>query len=435
MTLAMRVYSVALRALRSVSPLLAFGDSKLARGIRGRKDSWVRLRDWGNRERDPARPLVWCHAPSVGEGLQARVVLEALSESHPELQVVFTFFSPSAESMSRTVPAQTAGYLPWDVRAEVVPVLEALRPTAVVFTKTEVWPTLVQEASGRGIPAALIAGTLPPGAGRLRWPARRLLRPSFADLRLVAAIADEDARRFVRLGASPEHIIVSGDPGIDSAWIRARSARSDAPYLRPFLKESRPTLVAGSTWEADEDVLLPALGMLREWLPEGLVVIAPHEPTEAHLTRLESSFRGMGMSTERLSRVEASGLPEQAEVVLVDRVGILAHLYTVGSAAFVGGGFHRFGLHSVLEPAAARLPVAFGPAHANARAAGELIAQGGGRAVRSSEELAAVLSSWLLEKEGKEVGRKAYRYIDGHRGSAARTAALVASLLQSQDTG
>ncbi|MGD2068504.1 MAG: glycosyltransferase N-terminal domain-containing protein [Gemmatimonadota bacterium] len=423
-------YRWLVRGARLAAPLFGRGDSKLARGIRGRRGAGDRLVAWGRERRVPERPLVWFHAPSVGEGLQARAVLEALGSRRAGAQTVFTHFSPSAEALARAMPCDAADYLPWDVRAEVGPVIDALRPDLIAFTKTEVWPVLMEEARRRGVPAVLIAATLPGSSSRLRWPARDVLGPSFRSLAEVMAIAEEDARRFRRLGTPAERIHVTGDPGIDSAARRAADADPDAPWIRPFARDDRPVVVAGSTWPPDEEVLVRAFERIREVGPRPLLVVAPHEPDEAHLAPLEAALAAGGWTSRRLGEVESAGRAGEADAVVVDRVGVLAQLYTVAAAAYVGGGFHDEGLHSVLEPAAAGVPVAFGPRHDNARAAGELSRRGGGRVVEDAAELAGVLERWLEEpSERAASGRAARDYIESHLGAADRTAERVLALL------
>jgi len=421
-------YDSGVRLLRGVSPLLARGDSKLARGIRERSEARDRLRLWGETERDPTRPCVWFHAPSVGEGLQARAVLDALRTSTPGVQAIHTWFSPSAQGFGRGVCVDVAGPLPWDVRGELEALLDIVRPDLIAFTKTEVWPGLTAAAVQRGIPVVLIAATLPVGAGRLKPLARSVLAPTFASLSGVLAIADEDAGRFPALGVEPGRIEVTGDPGIDSAWRRAGEADPEATYLRPFHDDPRPTLIAGSTWPADEQVLLPALDSIlaRHGRDALRAVVAPHEPDEGHLRRLEADLRESGFRTARLADVERSGLSGPEEVIVVDRVGVLAHLYTVGSMAYIGGGFGEDGLHSVLEPAAAGLPMCFGPHHANAFAAGALERTGGGRAVADADGLAGAVEGWLVDEGArKAAGLRAGGYIEGHRGAAVRTAEAI----------
>jgi 3-deoxy-D-manno-octulosonic-acid transferase len=409
---------------------VARGESKLARSVRGRRAADERLVIWGRRARDRSRPLVWFHAPSVGEGLQARAVLEALQELRPDAQSAFTHFSPSAEGLAGRMPVDVAGYLPWDTTDEMSVALDVLSPDLVVFTKTEVWPVLSRLCAEHEIPTALVAATLAPTSSRRHVWARRLLEPSYARLGLVLAVGDEDAERLVALGVRPEALDVSGDPAVDSAAARALQADRKAPYLAPFTRAGGPVVVAGSTWPADEEVLVPAMAQVRDRVPGLRLVIAPHEPDHRHVPPLLSALDADGWAPATLSDVEASQSLGEARAVVVDRVGVLAHLYTIGSVAFVGGGFGRAGLHSVLEPAAAGLPVVFGPRHANARDAAGLITAGGAREVEDVSTLAAALGTWLASDEARaSAAAFALGYIAGHRGAARRSAEALEPLL------
>ena len=426
-----RLYRSLSRAAWLAAPALGRGDSKLARGIRARRYASSHLTDWARRDRDLGRPLLWIHAPSVGEGLQAMAVLEALRERRRDLQVVFTYFSPSAEGLAARVPADVAGPLPWDTPREAGRAVTAVRPDVMAFTKTEVWPVLAAAARTVGAATALVAATLPPGASRLWWPTRSALRPTLSRLDLVAAVGADDAARLIGLGAPAGSTKVTGDPGVDSAALRARATAQTAPHLRPFTTPPRPTVVAGSTWPADETVLVPALVAARRRHPSLRAVIAPHEPSEEAVRALEASFQRAGWRSARLGQVESAQACGDVDVVVVDRVGVLAELYTVGEFAWVGGGFHRDGLHSVLEPAAAGLPVLFGPRHGNAPAAGELLERGAARVVHDADEAESALVGWLEDAAARaSAGASAVRYIEAHLGAAGRTAELLAGLIR-----
>lgn len=348
----------------------------------------------------------------------------------PGLQLVFTHFSPSAEAVAGRMGADVHGYLPWDLVGPIGQALDAVRPDAVLFTKTEVWPVLASEAIARGARTGLIAATVPPDAGRMTWPARLLLRPTWGALGCACAIAEPDGDRLRSLGVPADRVTITGDPAVDSAIRRAEGAAPGARHLAPFQDETRPVVVAGSTWPTDEQVLLPALFEVKKRVPDLRVILAPHEPDTAGTRELAARFGAAGWSSRTLSVVESTGSLEGADVVLVDRVGILAHLYHVGRVAYVGGGFHDAGLHSVLEPAAARSPVVFGPRHANARAAGDLLSAGGATEVRDVDELASALQKWLVDDSAHDyAASRAFGYIDAHRGAAERTADTVVDLL------
>ena len=426
-----QLYTLALRAARpllSVLPLLARGEGKLARGVRGRQGVLERMERWAGAERDPARPLAWFHAPSVGEGLQARAVMEVFRANRPDAQVVYTFFSPSAEALARSVPADFTDYLPLDVPADVARALDLLRPEVIAFSKTDVWPTLTREARERGVRLALLSGTLPAASSRLSAPARALLAPAYARLDRVAAVSPADAERFAALGVPPERTTVMGDARFDQVWKRARGVDRHSELLRSVASPDRPTLVAGSTWEEDEERLVPAVRACLDAGQKVRLVLVPHEPTPDYLEDAEEHLDRHGLTHRRLS--EAGNGTGGEDVLVVDRVGILGDLYAAGEVAYVGGGFGTAGLHSVLEPAAYGLPVLFGPGHANAREAGELVEAGGAWSVRNREELAERLVYLLdVEDARRRAGDRARGYVEAGLGAAERGAKLVEELL------
>jgi 3-deoxy-D-manno-octulosonic-acid transferase len=187
--------------------------------------------------------------------------------------------------------------------------------------------------------------------------------------------------------------------------------------------------VAGSTWPGDDAVLVPACVELRRAHPTLRVIVAAHEPEERGMAAIEEHLRAEGWTTVRIGEVERAGSVD-ADLVVVDRVGVLAELYSVGDLAYVGGGFHPAGLHSVLEPAAAGLPVVFGPRHRSSAAAGDLIERGAAAEVLDVATAVAALSGWLADPTARaSAGTASLDYIRVHRGAAERTAALLSELM------
>jgi 3-deoxy-D-manno-octulosonic-acid transferase len=427
------VYSAAVRSLQVTFPLLGRGSGKLARGIRGRSGALARMQMWSAGERRPDLPLVWFHAPSVGEGLQALAVLERLRLLQPDVQVVYTFFSPSAEGLARRVPADFADYLPIDTPAAVAEALDLLRPTVLVFSKTDVWPNLTREAARRGVGLAMISATLPRSSSRLRGPARALLKPAYGRLQRVAAISEEDSMRFGELGVPSSRRTVMGDAHFDRVLARAAATDLGSPLLAPLVRDE-PVLVAGSTWGHDEERLIPALARLRgEGVPFAGILV-PHEPTGAHLSALEQRLDSAGFPHVRLGSLE--GPWRGPAMLIVDRVGVLGDLYGLAAVAYVGGGYGTAGIHSVLEPAAFGVPVVFGPNHDNAREASDLVAAEGAFDPGENEELFLRLRQ-LLEDDARRgaAGRAAREIVEKGRGAADRGADIVLALLAEHTSG
>ncbi len=434
------LYRGALRLARRTLPLVAPLNAKLRRGLEGRREAIASLAEWAEREREPSRPLVWVHAPSVGEALMAQAIIAAMRRNRPDVQIAFTHFSPSAERLKGQLGADCFGYLPWDLPADVGAALDALRPTALSFVRTEIWPELVAEAQERGIPSVLVNAVLAEGSGRLGGPGRWLLGPAYESLSAVGAVSAEDARLFTRLGVARGRIHVTGDARFDQVWQRVVGhAAGGVRHAFGPGDDGRFTVVAGSTWPEDHRRLVPAIAEAARQVRLRLVV-APHEPDSAHLAELERSLGAAGLDHARLSELEGGQGPlEAAELAAVadpdvrlppalvlDRLGVLADSYAAADLAYVGGGFGRDGLHSVVEPAALGVPVLFGPRHGNSREATELARVGGGIEVRSVAELrAAIVGMAAAPESARERGRTARSFVQERLGGAEANARLV----------
>ena len=156
------------------------------------------------------------------------------------------------------------------------------------------------------------------------------------------------------------------------------------------------------------------------------LIIAPHEPTPAHLGTIERWAASHAIHLARLGTDDAS----DADVVLVDRLGVLGDLYALATVAFVGGGFHAAGLHSVLEPAAFGVPVLFGPRHSASRDAMLLLDADGAISVHDAESTASALEGWFGDSSAlAEAGQAARRVVRHGLGAAERSYALVERLL------
>lgn len=418
------VYSAAVRLLQALALVAPAGDSKLMRALRARRGLIETYAEWARRERDRDRPLVWVHAPSVGEALQAQPVISLVRERRPEIQIAYTFFSPSAAPFAEGIPADFRAYLPFDHPSDCAAAIAALGPSALVFCKSDVWPNLVSSAAGTGVPLGLISGTVPADSMRLRAPAVALMRSTFARLDRVGAVNSGDGDRLARLGVMRERITVTGDTRFDQVWGRASRPEPEAVQR---LASDRPTLVAGSTWPSDEEALLPAVAAARRRHPELRMILAPHEVTASRLSGLEQALAPSGATVARLS----SGNAGAADVVLVDGYGVLGDLYRLASFAFVGGGFHRAGLHSVLEPAAFGAPVFFGPLHTDAADARMLIEAGAARTAAKRGDIEALLREWLTNPAARAAaGDRARKQVLAGLGASERSYALVVALLE-----
>jgi len=255
----------------------------------------------------------------------------------------------------------------------------------------------------------------------------------------VGAASEEDAERLAKLGVRADAMRVTGDASFDLARTRADAARAsggEAEVLEgalPARPDGGARLIAGSTWPADETALIEALEArgARSASSAGRlgwqVVIAPHEPSDVHVRRLLGECRRRGHPVGRWSRPEEIATLPAHGIVVFDEVGRLAELYTAGDAAYVGGGLEGAGVHNVLEPAAAGVPILVGTEH-DRREALDLVREGG-----ASARLPAGFGGWLADMADPArravAGGLASAYVEANTGAAIATAELLEPLL------
>jgi 3-deoxy-D-manno-octulosonic-acid transferase len=423
-------YRAAIALGTALAPVAGAWNRKIVLGHEGRAASIAGFHEWATAGRDRTRPLVWFHAPSVGEARQAEAVMRELRRLQPDWQIGFSCFSPSAEPLLTKLPADVTGYLPYDRVDDVTEFLDVLSPTVLIFTKLDIWPELATRAHQRGVGVGLITGTVRPHSGRLRWPIRAFLHPGYAVLDAVGTVSEDDADRLVRLGVERDRIDTLGDPRYDSVVARVAEVRPEDPLLS--LSKDAWTIVAGSTWHPDHQVLLSAFRTLRRQHPAARLILVPHEPSARQLHRIERTAQQLGLAPPEL----VADATKPAPLMVEDRSGRLARLYGAGKVAHVGGGFGNAGLHSVLEPSAWAIPVTVGPRWHESLEASRLLAQGGGLSIRrgaaGAADLTRAWNAWYADDAFRiAAGRAARAVVDQGRGAAERCARMVEGLVTS----
>jgi 3-deoxy-D-manno-octulosonic-acid transferase len=427
-SLARLPYVAAGAMARALALLPAPGESKASRALRARRGIGRRYKAWAAKNRDQAKRLLWVHAPSVGEGLQALPVIQLFRSAHADVQIAYTFFSPSAERFAATVGADFHDYLPFDTVRDAEVVLDALRPTALVFSKLDVWPLLVERAALKGVRLGMISATMAASSGRRSTTSQLFAGDAFRAMDAVGAVSDDDRAHLIEGGVRPDRVIITGDTRYDQAWAKAGSNAPERAALVNPLRAPRFTLVAGSTWPSDEERLLPAWLAVRRSNVDVRLIVAPHELSPKHLAAVEKWARSSGLRFAR----QGDSTARAADVIIVDRYGILGDLYALADVAYVGGGFRDAGLHSLLEPAAFGAPVIIGPRHTDNRDARLLEAAGGAFRNSDSAAIASTIISLIQNPDSLSRARTAAREtVRAGVGAAEKSVALVESLMAS----
>lgn len=372
------------------------------------------------------RPRIWVHASSAGETLQARPLVEGIRAGQPGAAIFFSFFSTSAKRLAAAWDAPDAtDYLPFDWPRPVRRVVKAIAPDALVLVSAELWPNLIWTAAERGAALAQVCCRVAGGSRRLDRPLGALTRRLYRDFRAIAAVSEEDAALLRQAGVPMDRVAATGDTRVDATLARLEASAGEPLSWRPF-PDADPVVVAGSTWPADEAVVLEAVARLRERFPGLVLVLAPHEPTPEALESATRRARAHGLAVERIGdhageRGQPAGHAPETAVVLIDRVGVLNRLYGVADVAYVGGGFGG-AVHNTLEPAAHGVPIAVGPNHGSPHEVEEMRRAGGLVPVRGTTDLVTLWERWLSDATARDrAGSAARSFLDRQAGATERT--------------
>jgi len=368
-------------------------------------------------------PSIWIHAASVGEVHGLAAFLPDLRNLFPHHQLFLSVTTRAGKARAAELGQEIKGvfYLPIDLSFIVKRVFRRIAPEMLLLTETELWPNLILRARQMNVKVALINGRLSSRSLSRYRTFKKTMGRIMDSIDLFCVQTDRDARRFLSLGAPPERVRVTGNFKGDLLMISGLRGRRDPIRDQLGIGPQDLVLVAGSTRPGEEEILLDALGLLKESDRPVRAIVAPRHIHRAG--RVARLLQAGGFAVERLSRLEAS--PEQPwEVLVVDNMGQLLKLYAAADVAFVGGSLLPYGGHNPLEPASYGLPVLFGPHMEHClQSACLLLESDGGLQVENGQDLKDHI--WHLLHNGEERhrrGAKALEAVHMSLGAARRTA-------------
>jgi len=302
-------------------------------------------------------PWLWVHAVSVGETIAAVPLIKLLRQRYPQLGFVVTTMTPTGSEQVRGLFGEQVFhvYAPYDLPDCIRRFMLRIRPLGLVVMETELWPNWIQYCKSHQIPIILANGRLSERSARGYEKVKPLAGPMFASIDWVAAQNTQDAARFLRLGVTQDHLSITGSIKFD---LHVDAALQEQGSLwRQAWGADRTVLVAGSTHEGEEVMLLKAFQQLRPMYPNLVLVLVPRHPERFDVVaKLIESY---AISFARRSRSER--FSPEVRVILGDTMGELMCFYAAADIAFVGGSLIERGGHNPLEPAALGLPVIMGP--------------------------------------------------------------------------
>ncbi|MDO5036066.1 MAG: glycosyltransferase N-terminal domain-containing protein [Porphyromonas sp.] len=348
--------------------------------IEGRRDVLETLRQ----KRDPNSEYIWIHVSSLGEFEQARPLIEKIREEQLPYKICLTFFSPSGYKRRKDYPlADIVTYLPFDSSPEVGHFLDILQPSVVIYVRYEFWLRTLAAVKEREIPCYIISTIFREGQAFFRGGYGQLFREALTAFTHLFVQNKESIALLRSIGI--KNCSISGDTRIDRV-IKIAGEPAGLEWMERLRIEvtarGQKIIIFGSSWEQDERVYFPYLNGRPDLFP----IIVPHEITETHLRYIvQKSSRPITLLSEW--NPSKDPIPE---TLVIDRVGLLSHLYRYGDIAYIGGGFGR-GIHNTPEAAVYGLPVLFGPKYHKFEEAKALIRGGGGFSISDTADLKQVV--------------------------------------------
>ncbi|WP_129718404.1 3-deoxy-D-manno-octulosonic acid transferase [Pedobacter sp. SYP-B3415] len=392
------LYNISIRIYGLLIRMVALWNGKARLFVQGRKNVWKNISE----KIDPSVQHVWFHFPSLGEFEQGRPVLEALKVARPDKRIIITFFSPSGYEIRKNYDlANAVFYLPLDSAENARRFIDSINPEMAIFVKYDYWHHYFLTLKKRNIPLYMVSAIFRKEQIYFKWYGgfyRKILK----SVRFFFLQNQESVNLLRSLGFY--NLVLAGDTRFDRVAAHATVARHIDEVAR--FSAEKPLLVAGSTWPADERLLAG----LMEKNPDWKMVLAPHEIGESHLSELKKRFPEALFFSEFSNERAAN-----AQILIIDNIGMLSSLYQYGKIAYIGGGFGA-GIHNTLEAAAFGLPVIYGPNDHKFQEAQDLRAVNA--ACRISDE-ASLLAAFNMLKADAVAGDRARSYVQKKTGATA----------------
>jgi len=391
-----------------------------------------RLGIWGAEEQQSHDMTIWLHGASVGEVLLAKILIKELAHILPEAHFVLSTMTEQGMEVARKQAGKNVEciYAPLDLVGIVGRTIRRIRPLLYICLETELWPALLLEAKRSGVKLVLLNGRLS-GRSFARYKlVKGFMVRILSCFSMISVIQETDAKRYISLGADPAKIRVLGNAKYDQDLASPGGAESRELYRDWLnLQEDQPVFVTGSTHTGEEEMLLEVFQSLKKasGMQNLLWVVAPR-----HMQRLadvEAMLQLKGVAYQRLSEVKETD--RSADTILVDSIGDLAGLYSIGSYVFCGGSLVERGGHNIMEAAIFGKPVFYGPSMKDFSDAAELLeSAGGGFPVTGPESLTASILYFMDHpEEYEDAARRARKVAASQQGAARKQAELVRDVL------
>jgi 3-deoxy-D-manno-octulosonic-acid transferase len=412
------IYSLGIRLYGLAILIASLFNDKAKKWRNGRKDIFEDLKKAFSTNQSP---VIWFHCASLGEFEQGRPVIEEFKHKYPNYKILLTFFSPSGYEVRKNYAgADFIFYLPLDTNSNAKKFVEIIKPSIAVFVKYEFWFHFINILKRKGIPTYLISAKFRGDQYFFQWYGAWFRKQLKVYKKIF--VQDTESEKLL-LNAGVKQVISAGDTRFDRVISIAEQVKPD-PLIAAFKGNSK-LWICGSTWEEDESHIYGVYNKLIATGQKIKLLLVPHEIGEKHITQLVEKFHALKYSGITVEQAAS------AEVMIVDKMGLLSSLYQYGDVAYVGGGFGK-NVHNLPEAVVFGIPVVFGPNYHKFNEAIDLIKLQSGFTVKTEDELCQKIGHLFRDIDYcKWCGNAAKAYIYDGRGATGKIITELAMVAKS----
>ena len=397
------IYNFILLFASQVLKILALFSPKLNLFVEGRKSVFETLKN----KIQEFDKTIWFHAASLGEYEQGLPVIEKVKEKYPNHKIILTFFSPSGyEVRKNNTVADVTVYLPLDTISNAKQFLKVVHPEMVFFIKYEFWPNYLNELRNQNIKTYLISGIFREKQAFFKWYGgfyRNALKT------FDYFFVQNDSSKTLLQSIGFNNVKVSGDTRFDRV-VTILEKDNTLDFIAAF-KNNQPTIVIGSSWPKDEELLINYINNSAESVK---FIIAPHNINAEQIKNIKSQITKSSVLFSEKDTVDVSNY----SVFVIDTIGILTKIYSYADIAYVGGGFGNPGVHNILEPATFGIPVVIGPNYSHFSEATALVNLEGCLTIQNQTQLNEAFDLLLQnEDERLEKGHICSTFVQMNKGA------------------
>jgi 3-deoxy-D-manno-octulosonic-acid transferase len=398
------LYTWAIWSYGLLIKIAALYHPKAKKWVQGRKGLFDRL------AKADIKNAIWIHAASLGEFEQGRPIIEAIRLKNPNQKILLTFYSPSGYEIKKNYKGvDLVSYMPLDTPRNAKQFIEIVQPKCAIFIKYEFWHHHIRALAHYKIPIYSVSALFRTDQIFFQWYGQ-FFKQSLHFFKYI--FVQNQTSLDVLLDKGISNCLVAGDTRVDRVWDIRQQAKI-FPLIETFSK-GHEVLIAGSTWQTDEAILIEFCKEYQPNLPFK-IIIAPHEINENHI---QSLIRKIPIELDVVRYSNSKNLNvSEAEIMIIDNIGMLNAIYRYGKWAYIGGAFGA-GLHNTLEPIAFGLPVVFGKKHQKFEEARWLVQHQGGFSIKDYQSFKNIMNQLSKAEFYNLASKKALTYIEQNRGAS-----------------